>query len=84
MEEKIKELVQNFKENHSIFLSTFYEMGLRKQIELKDKREINTAEYCFFEALKKNYPSTVEDFFAAKEAYTLGFFANILSFYGKT
>ena len=85
MEEKIQELIQQFKENHKmdILLADFYEMGLRKQIELKNKRETNTAEFCFYDALKKEYPSTIEDFFAAKDAYTLGFSTNILSFYGK-
>ncbi|MBO4516942.1 hypothetical protein J5751_05995 [bacterium] len=85
MEEKIKEMVQQFKETHNmdIFQAAFYEMGLRKQVELKDKREISTAEFCFSEALKEKYPRTVEEYFSAKEAYTLGFCANVLSFYGK-
>lgn len=85
MEEKIKEMVQQFKETHKmdIFQAMFYEMGLRKQIELKDNREVSTAEFCFSDALRKKYPKTVEEYFIAKEAYTLGFCANILSFYGK-
>ena len=63
MEEKIQELIQQFKENHKmdILLADFYEMGLRKQIELKNKRETNTAEFCFYDALKKEYPSLVEN-----------------------